>query len=219
MSRGHDVAVIKHMSHDIDMPGKDTTVLAEVVGEVGFSSPRTSGIFWGKPMGVEDLILHMEADLVLVEGFKREKTYPKIVSLQEGPDYDDPERLGGLFDGLAICAVGPAGWSGPADVAFLDRDDIGSIADLVERKAFRLPGLDCGGCGHEQCYHLAQEIVAGFRGAEACVSLAPEVEVKIEGQALPLTPFVSSVVRGTITGLLSPLKGFRSGHITISLGS
>ena len=215
--RGHDVAVIKHLSHHIDLPGKDTTLLGEVVGQVGFSSPHVSGILWGKPLSVDDLIRYMEADIVLVEGFKTEKTFPKIVCLRDGPDYDDPGRLGELFDGLAICAVGPTGQMGRPNVAFLNRDDIASIADLVERQAFRLPGLDCGGCGHERCHELAREIVAGSRGLEDCVSLEPEVEVRIDGQAMPLTPFISSVVRGTITGLLSRLKGFRRGRITISL--
>ena len=38
--RGHEVAVIKHTSHHLDLPGKDTAVLGETVSQVGLISPR-----------------------------------------------------------------------------------------------------------------------------------------------------------------------------------
>jgi hypothetical protein len=34
---------------------------------------------------------------------------------------------------------------------------------------------------------------------------------------MPMNPFISSIVRGTILGLLSSLKGFRKGKIEISI--
>jgi molybdopterin-guanine dinucleotide biosynthesis protein B len=101
-SRGHQVAVIKHLSHHLDLPGKDTAILGEVVDQVGFISPQGSGVFWKRSLSPEEVIPYLEADIVLVEGFKTEKAFPKIVCLRGRPH--DPD----LFDGLAICAVGPA---------------------------------------------------------------------------------------------------------------
>lgn len=218
-SRGHEVAVVKHLSHPLDLPGKDTTVLGEVAGQVGFIAPRTSGIFWNRALSLEDLIPYLEADLVLVEGFKRERTFPKIVCLRGEPD--DRE----LFDGLAICAVEPIEQVealdvpelGELGVPLLGREEVGRMADLVEQKAFKLPRLDCGGCGHECCYDLAREIVAGTSRAEDCVSLEPDTEIRVDGQPLPMNPFIAKLVRGAIVGMLSSLKGFKQGRIEIRL--
>ncbi len=218
-ARGHEVAVIKHSFHHLDLPGKDTTVLAEAVGQVGFISPQESGVFWKKSLSLENIIPYLQADIVLVEGFKAEKTFPKIVCLRGEPDDRD------LFDGLTICAVEPADQvEGMALSSFerlraplLGRDEVARVADLVEAKAFKLPNLDCGGCGHERCYDMACEIVAGSGSVDDCISLQPATEVRIDGQLMPMNPFVSGIVRGTILGMLSSLKGFKKGKIEISI--
>jgi len=209
--RGHEVAVIKHTSHHLDLSEKDTVILGEAVGQVAIISPQEAGVFWKKPLSLEDIIPHLEADIILVEGFKAKKTFPKIVCLRGEPDDRD------LFDGLAISAVGPAGQVEGMDIPLLGRDEVSQIADMVEQKAFKLPGLDCSECGHETCYELACEIVAGTGSVEDCVSLQPATEVRIDGQIMPMKSFVSDIVRGTILGLLSPLKGFRKGKIEVSI--
>jgi molybdopterin-guanine dinucleotide biosynthesis protein B len=219
--RGHQVAVIKHSSHQLDLPGKDTATLGEVVSQVGFISARESAVFWKKPLSLEDIIPYLDADIILVEGFKREKTIPKIVCLRERPDDADRDRPEDLLDGLAICVVGPADQMGEiADrlrTPSFDWNEVGTIADLVEEKAFKLPNLDCGGCGHERCYDLAREIVAGRASVEDCISLEPALEIKIDGQPMPMNPFISGIVRNTILGMLSSLKGFKKGEIEINL--
>jgi molybdopterin-guanine dinucleotide biosynthesis protein B len=215
--RGHEVAVIKHLSHHFDLPAKDTTILGEVVSRVGFISPQGSGVFWKKQLSLEDIIPYLEADILLVEGFKTEKTFPKIVCLREERDDADRDRPEDLFDGLVLCAVGPADRVEGLDVPIFGRDEVDRIADLVEQKAFKLPRLDCGGCGRERCYDLAREIVAGTASVGDCVSLQPATEVRIDGQPMPMNPFISNIVRGAILGMLSSLKGFKKGKIDISL--
>jgi molybdopterin-guanine dinucleotide biosynthesis protein B len=209
--RAHEVAVIKHTPHHLDLPGKDTAILGDAVSQVGFISPQESGVFWKKPLSLENIIPYLEADVLLVEGFKAEKTFPKIVCLRGEPE----DR--GLFDGLAICTVGPAPEGHELDVPLLSLDEIGRIADLVEEKAFKLPNLDCGSCGFQTCYELAREIVEGTRAVEDCISLQPITEVRIDGELMPLNPFISDLVRGTILGMLSPLKGFKKGKVEISI--
>ncbi|MDY6878058.1 MAG: molybdopterin-guanine dinucleotide biosynthesis protein B [Chloroflexota bacterium] len=223
--RGYEVSVVKHLSHHVDLPEKDTTILGEAVSKVGFISPQGSGLSWKKPLGLENIISHLEADIIIVEGFKAEKTFPKIVCLRGESDDQD------LFDGLAICAVGPANQveemsipsfnrTGSVEalrIPLLDRDEVGQIADIVEQRAFKLPNLNCGDCGHERCYDMAREIVAGTGSVEDCLSLQPATEVKIDGRPLPMNSFISSIVRNTILGMLSPLKGFKKGKIEISL--
>jgi molybdopterin-guanine dinucleotide biosynthesis protein B len=217
--RGHKAAVIKHSSHPLDLAGKDTAELGKVVGQVGFISPHESAVFWNKSLSLESITPYLEADFILVEGFKTEKTFPKIVCLRGEPDDQD------LFDGLAICAVRPVRQLDQSDVASVDvpgvpllsQDELDKIADLVERKAFKLPNLDCGGCGHERCYDLAREVVAGSASVEDCVSLQPATEVSVDGRPMPMNPFISRIVRSTILGVLSSLKGFKNGKVDISI--
>ena len=210
IGRGYEVAVIKHSSHQLDLPGKDTAILGESVGQVGIISSQESALFWKRSLSLENIIPYLEADIVLVEGFKEEKTYPKIACLRGMPDDAD------LFDGLLIAAVGPVEYAGDS-VPLFDRDATGEIADLAERRAFKLPNLDCGGCGRETCYDLACDIVAGVGPVEDCVSLQPATEVKIDGDLLSMNPFISAIVRNTILGMLSPLKGFKKGEIEVSI--
>jgi molybdopterin-guanine dinucleotide biosynthesis protein B len=126
-ARGRRVAVVKHTSHAVDLAEKDTAALLEAAGQVAILSAGAAGVFWRKPMGLQDVLPYLDADLVLVEGLKAEQGYPKIACLRNLPD--DQE----LFDGSVVAAVGPAGQGGDWDVPVFDRDDVGPVADLVER--------------------------------------------------------------------------------------
>ena len=210
--RGHKVAVVKHASHGLDMAGKDTARLGESTGQVAFISPTESGVLWKGAKELEEILPHLDADFVIIEGFKEERTFPKIVCLKGEPEDKS------LFDGLAICAVGPAPQGCEINVPLLGQDEIGRIADLVEEKAFKLTNLNCGACGHDTCYGMALEIVAGTKTIEDCVSLKPETQVRIDGKLLPLNPFTSKIVRNVLLALLSSLKGFSTGKIEITIG-
>jgi len=138
IARGYRVAAVKHLSHYVDLPGKDTALLAEAAGQVGFISPEGAGIFWKEPLSLEDLISHLEADIVLVEGFKGQETFPKIVCLRGQPDDADksdvPIRyIRDLFDEWVIGAVGPAGQVEGIEIPVFGPHEVDKIADLVER--------------------------------------------------------------------------------------
>ena len=215
VQRGHQVAAVKHSSEGMDYLDKDTAKLKEFADQVGFVSPQESGVFLRGERALDELLTHLDADLMIIEGFKQELTYPKIACLS-GRSEDE-----NLFNGLIICAVGPADPAGElADpsVPYLNRDEIEPIADLVEEKAFKLPRLNCGGCGYEDCYGLAREIVAGVKSVEECVSLRPTVEVLIDGKPLAMNPFISEMVGNTVRALLSSLRGFTRGEIEIKIG-
>jgi molybdopterin-guanine dinucleotide biosynthesis protein B len=201
--RGHKIAMVKHSSHGIDMEGKDTVKLTESADQVAFISPTESIVLWKGVRALEDI--------VLLEGFKTERTFPKIACLKGEPEDRD------LFDGLILCAVGPGDEVQGLHVPILDRDDVEKIADLIEERAFKLPNLNCEACGHETCYGLALEIMAGSKTVEDCVSLHPAVQVTINGQLLPMKPFISDLVRGAFVGVLSSLKGFTQGEIEIHI--
>ncbi|MFH1940192.1 MAG: (Fe-S)-binding protein, partial [bacterium] len=91
------------------------------------------------------------------------------------------------------------------------------IANIVIEKSFKLPNLNCGECGYKDCYGLAQEIVKGNKTLDDCPSLEPSTLVKVNGKIISMNPFISKLVKNTIIGLLSSLKGFIKGDIEIKI--
>lgn len=211
--RGLTVSSVKHSSCSLDLPETDTSIHKKYARQAAAITATESAIFFQESMVLEDMLNYLEADLILIEGFKKERTFPKIVCLRPG---DAPETL---MDGLEICVVGaPPDIQLDAGVPVLDANkDISRIADLVMEKAFKLPNMDCEACGYKTCYELALQIVSGSKTIDACRSLNADVQIKIDGRVMPAKPFISDMVGNTITGMLSSLKGYRKGEIEIKI--
>ena len=212
IERGHRVGTVKHASGGLDFPESDTAKHREVVEQVGAISPDESAIFFRGARSLEEILSHLNADFVLIEGFKGEKTFPKVVCLS-GRDEDRA-----LFDGLALCAVGSKSSPETGIPVFDPERELGILADLVEEQAFKLPNLNCGGCGVETCYDLACAIVEGTRNVSDCVSLQPTTEVRIDGRLRAISPFIGRIIARTLEGMLSALKGVKKGTLEIKIG-
>lgn len=209
--RGLIISSVKHSSCALDLPETDTAVHRQFTHQTAAITAQESAIFFSESMSLEKIFGYLEADLVLIEGFKTEKNYPKIVCLRSG---DDPETL---MDGLEICVVGGSP-DVSVDIPVLDPEkDIGKIADLVQEKAFKLPSMDCEACGYKTCYELALQIVKGSKTMDDCLSLNAHVQIKIDGHIMPAKPFISDILEKTITAMLSSLKGYRKGKIEIKI--
>ena len=89
------------------------------------------------------------------------------------------------------------------------------LLGLLRKRAFpMLPQRDaeeCGRCGLD-CLGLAGEIVQGRRAFEDCqVASSKGVAVTVGGRRLDLGGFPADLLRRTLRGLLSSLKGYREG--------
>jgi molybdopterin-guanine dinucleotide biosynthesis protein B len=145
-ARGRTVSTIKHAHHafDIDKPGKDSFVHREAgAREVLISSERRWALMHelrGAPEpDLRELVSRLgPVDLVLVEGFKREghpkiEVYRAIVGKPLLHPHDPTV--------VAIASDAPVP---DATVPRVDLDDIGAIADLVERHALSPDEIDWG---------------------------------------------------------------------------
>ncbi|MBU4047250.1 molybdopterin-guanine dinucleotide biosynthesis protein B [bacterium] len=214
IKRGYKVAVIKHINEDLDLANSDTSKYKEILTQVAAITPEESVIFLKNKKNLEEIIKYFEADIILIEGFKKEKTFPKIVCLREESEKAE------LFDGLQLCTAGFVSKElNPKlhDFDILKDEDIKKIANIVIEKSFKLPNLNCGECGYKDCYGLAQEIVKGNKTLDDCPSLEPSTLVKVNGKIISMNPFISKLVKNTIIGLLSSLKGFIKGDIEIKI--
>ena len=214
MKRGYKVAVVKHINEDLDLVNTDTSKYKEILTQVAAITPEESAIFFKGKRNLEEIIKYFEADIVLIEGFKKEKTFPKIVCLR-----DESEKTE-LFDGLQLCTASLTSKDMSSRVSefnILNDEDIKKIAEIAINKSFKLPNLDCGKCGYQDCYGLAQEIVKGNKTPDDCPSLEPSTSVKVNGKIISMNPFIAKIIKNTIVGLLSSLKGFIKGDIEIKI--
>lgn len=214
-NRGYKIATLKHIfqAKHLDLPFKDTARHMQYATQTAAISPAESALFFNHRKSLEQMIEYLEADFLLVEGFRQEKTFPKIICFKQTSETKE------LFDGLQI---GAATLAHPSKMdlgvpVFNIQEDIERIADLVEGQAFKLPNLNCGNCGCESCYELAREIIRGKKSLEDCPALRPKTQITLNGKVFALNPFISQMIRGTITGMLSSLKGYRKGNIQIKI--
>lgn len=214
IKRGYKVAVVKHINENIDQVNTDTSKYKEVLTQVAAITPEESVIFLKNKKNLEEIIKYFEVDIILIEGFKKEKTFPKIVCLRV-----ESERAE-LFDGLQLCTAGFVSTEVIPklyDYNILDDKDVKKIAEITINKSFKLPNLNCGECGYQDCYGLAQEIVKGNKTLDDCSSLEPSTLVKVNGKIISMNPFIAKIIKNTIKGLLSSLKGFTKGDIEIKI--
>ena len=214
-ARGYTVSSLKHVSDKIDLAGTDTYQHRQFTKQTAVVSSSESAVFYSESKNVEHILSFLESDFILIEGFKKEKTYPKIICLKPEDD------LNTLLDGLQICICSLELNQNPdVDVPILNpENDICKIADLVEQKTFKLPNLNCGGCGYENCYNLALEIIQSNRTINDCVVLNADIEIQINGQTISLKPFVANLLTNTITAMLSSLKDYQNGDINIHISN
>lgn len=195
-SRGRKVAAVKFTHHALDLAETDTARFARECVSVAGIGPGLTTLAWSSARQLQDVLPLLGADLILIEGGKSLTWLPRILVL--GADEDESV----LNNGLAL-----ATW-GSRDMAGIPRSEsVAALADVVESKAFALPGLDCGACGRDSCQGLAADIVAGTASPAMCVALHAKLSVRVGGQRLALNPFVDRLVSATIRGLLTELKG------------
>jgi len=212
--RGYKVAVVKHIDKYPDLLNSDTSKYRESLTQVAAITPEESVLFLKNKKKLEEVIKYFNADIILTEGFKKEKTFPKIVCLREKSEKAE------LFDGLQICTAGFVSKEENetlCDFNILNDEDIKKIAEMAINKSFKLPNLNCGECGYKDCYGLALEMVKGSKTSDDCPSLKPSTMVKVDGRTISMNPFIAKIVKNTIIGLLSSLKGFIKGDIEIKI--
>jgi molybdopterin-guanine dinucleotide biosynthesis protein B len=208
-TRGYRVAAIKHTPSHINFPETDSSKFREYASFVGAIGQGETEIIIKGEKRIEDILAYCDSDIVLIEGFKREKTFPKIVCVKDEAEKNE------LFDGLQLFTASFDGAN--ADFAITKDDHIKGMATIVIERAFKLPGLNCADCGYQNCYELAKEIVRGKITVDACVSLHPPISIMVNGSGLALNAFTANLFKTTFLTMVSALKGVRKGPVEIKI--
>ena len=206
--RGLKVGTLKHASrtHLPDTPGKDTYRHREA-GSVASAilTSESTAIFLNHPVRVAEAVDKLGAlDIVIIEGFKSMDAVTRIIVPRSEEDVE------ALKNGLEIAISTPSdeGLS-IGEVPLIPLSRVEELADLVESKAFpMLPGLNCGGCGYENCRELAQAILAGEAEADRCVNYwSGAVRLKVNDVSVAMNPFVQDIVKNVVLGMVHTLRG------------
>jgi molybdopterin-guanine dinucleotide biosynthesis protein B len=138
LARGVRVSTIKHAHHgfDLDQPGKDSFMhRAAGATEVAISSANRWAVLHelrGEPeWNLSDLLAKLSpVDLILVEGFKRDRLVPKLEIYRgaNGKPLLFPEDP-------SIVAIASDGPLPAATVPVVDLNDIEAIADVLLKYA------------------------------------------------------------------------------------
>jgi molybdopterin-guanine dinucleotide biosynthesis adapter protein len=146
IGRGLAVSTLKHAHHrfDVDVPGKDSWLhrragAQQVMVASGARWALMTELRTAREPGLPDLVARMDpADLIIVEGFKRD-AHPKIEvhRAANGKPWMRPEMPG-------IVAVA-SDVVPPYELPRVDLDDAEGVADLVLAHAAPLASIAWGG--------------------------------------------------------------------------
>jgi len=227
--KGLRVATAKHVSEksfSMDTKGKDTW-RHSVAGANPVMAVSDAELFIKMKNGGDKVSLDRmlkiaqedRADVLILEGFSslvlEKKLVGKIVCVRNRKEYEEfREKTRGEV--LAYCSFQPLG----EPVFHIEeglRVIVEEAARFIEKRERiaeilgQLAGLDCAKCGKATCEELAEAIYEGQASLDDCVplKLKPELKTRITvgDSEVPIQPFVSEIVRKTILGMVSALKG------------
>ncbi len=127
-SKGLRVGVIKHVSCGLQLADADSSRYRAFASVVAAASPAEAEIIVKGEKSLTDMLWYCaDCDLILVEGYKRERGFPKIVCLREKEERED------LFDGLELFTASFK--QGVADYLIPNDDHIREMAILAVQRA------------------------------------------------------------------------------------
>lgn len=206
--RGYRVGTLKHTAEEVhlDTPGKDTWRHREAGSRASaILHEKSAAVFIDRYLSVNEATdLLGNVDFIVIEGFKSLDIMARIVVPK------DSGEIEGLSNGLEIAVVDliDGGIKSGSGVPVIPIDRPKELGVLVEGRAFPiLAGLDCGGCGYEDCRGLAEAVLDGEAEAERCVLFAQGFSLRVDGRIIPLGPFARDVTVNTVLGLVGSFKG------------
>lgn len=130
--KGLRVGVVKHVSCELQFADADSSRYKAFASVVAASSAAEAEIIVKGEKSLKDMLRYCgDCDFVLVEGFKKESLFPKIVCLR------DKQETKELFDGLELFTASFN--EGVADYLISDDDHVRQMAGLAQEKAVHVP--------------------------------------------------------------------------------
>jgi len=130
-SKGLRVGVVKHVSCELQFADADSSRYRAFASVVAAASSTEAEIIVKGERSLEEMLRYCaDCDFVLVEGFKKQSLFPKIVCLREKEEKEE------LLDGLELITASFE--KGVADYLISKDEHVRKMADVVMKKAVEL---------------------------------------------------------------------------------
>ena len=213
---GQQVASIKDIHNQdfkMDTEGKNTYLHKKAGADpVVARGLKETDFLFTRQMDFLEIASKVSADWLMVEGY-HDFPLPKIVCGKT------EEEINQFLDKRTFAIAGVIGNSkksyGDLPVFNVTKtDDVVMLSKLVKQKVFPLlPYVDdkcCKRCGLT-CSQIVEEIIQGEKSHENCVIQKSSIHLQIGDKDVPLVPFVQNILRNSVLGLVSELKGWEKG--------
>ncbi len=212
--RGYRVGSVKEIHHEdftIDPDSEVDTRLHKAAGSqlVTARAPRETDILHQRKLTVEEILRFYDHDFVILEGVA-DCNAPRIITAHN--EVEIAERI----DGRAIAVSGVLANNASGEILgmpiFNVLKDAEALVDFVEDRAFEpLPSFDANCCSHcgYSCREMAGMIAWQRAKREDCVLYAQATELIIDGEPVPMVPFVQSILKNAVLGVAKELQGFK----------
>ena len=193
--RGFKVGTVKKTHSEFDVEGRDTqkhsAAGAEIVAGVG----KETFFKINETVKLDDVLKFIEQlkhlDFIILEGFKK-SPYIKIATA----NYTNSDKtIIKLVNMLKI-----------KDNS--EENSISKIVDLIEEKSYGLlQKLNCKKCGYNTCEEFREAKIKGIAGKEVqCLTDIDTAILKVDGEIIPMNPFVKNLVKNITTSLVESLR-------------
>jgi len=92
------------------------------------------------------------------------------------------------------------------------------LIDVVPERMSNFGTDKCHACGQKGCKGLLADIIAGKRDRHECINEKEDVSLYFDGREVAMVGFVKDVIRGSVEGMVSQLKGYsKESEITIKI--
>jgi len=126
--KGLRVGVVKHVSCELQFADADSSRYRAFASVVAAASAAEAEIIVKGEKSLDEMLRYCAGcDFVLVEGFKKEKLFPRIVCLREKEEEKE------LFDGLELCTASFK--EGVADYLISDDAHVRKMAAVILERA------------------------------------------------------------------------------------
>lgn len=177
---------------------------------------RETDILYQSMLPMEEILKHYSYDYVILEGVT-DLNVPRILTAHNEQEVQDQ------MDGRAVAVSGVLANSASGKLlglpVFHALKNPEALVNFAEERAFEpLPSFDpacCSECGYS-CRELAGLIAWQKAQREDCLLWSQQTELTINGVPVIMVPFVQSILKNTILGIVRELRGFEE-HSAIEI--
>ncbi|MFN3267769.1 MAG: molybdopterin-guanine dinucleotide biosynthesis protein MobB [Zestosphaera sp.] len=209
VSRGYVVGVVKHSSHYVDVTSKDSSrYVGAGAKEVLVSSSSFGVVFYsGWVDDLEYSLRYLSTPVVVVEGFKESGVGDAVAVVNNLREFQVLSEV--THNIIAVVTEDEeVRLELSKSLKVFRKDEISMVVDFIESRLLdflenQTPKTNCGYCGYETCRALVKAYATGK--ARWCL-VRSDVNLLVDGDSVPMNPFVKNVLRSLIEGFISSLK-------------